>query len=169
MGFTPAAGLVMSTRTGDLDPGVASYLMRTENMSADRFHHMVNEESGLLGISEISSDVRDLLRQAPTDSRAAEAIAAFCYHARKWIGALAATLRGLDTLVFSGGIGENSPEIRSGICEGLQFLGIDLEPSRNKNQEPVISKDGSRATIRVIRTDEEAFMARSVSRILKTR
>src|SRR5439155_15017100 len=90
MAFTPAAGLVMSTRTGDLDPGVTSYLMRTEGMTAQQFHRMVNEESGLLGISEISSDIRELLRSAPNDSRAADAIAAFCYHARKWVGALAA-------------------------------------------------------------------------------
>ena len=166
MAFTPAAGLVMSSRSGDLDPGVATYLMRAEGMAADQFHRMVNEESGMLGISQISPDVRELLKREQTDPRAAEALQIFSYHARKWIGALAAALGGLDTLVFSGGIGENGAETRARICEGFQFLGIQLDDSRNQAHGSIISKDGSRATVRVIRTDEEAFMARLVDRLL---
>jgi acetate kinase len=166
MAFTPAAGLVMSTRSGDLDPGLASYLMRTERMTAERFHHMINEEAGLLGVSEISPDTRELLKREHVDSRAAEALALFCYQARKWIGALAAALGGLDTLVFSGGIGENASEIRARICHGLQFLGVELDENRNAKHEAVISKDGAAATVRVIRTDEELFIAQSVGDVL---
>ena len=119
MGFTPAAGLVMSTRSGDLDPGVVAYLARTEGMTAEQFYHMVHAESGLLGVSETTSDMRDLLEREPDDVRAAEAVALFCHQAKKWIGALAAVLGGLDTLVFAGGIGERSAPIRARICEGL--------------------------------------------------
>ena len=127
MGFTPTAGLVMSTRTGDLDPGLMCYLARTEQMTAAQFQQMVNHESGLLGVSEISSDLRDLLAREADDIRAAEAVALFCYQAKKWIGSFAAALGGLDTLVFAGGIGENAPLIRERICEGLGFLGIALD------------------------------------------
>ena len=121
MAFTPAAGLVMSTRTGDLDPGLAWHLLHNEHLSVDEFYLMVNRQSGLLGVSEISSDMRDLLSREEHDVRAAEAIALFCYQARKWIGAYAAALTGLDTLVFSAGIGENAAEVRRRICDGLQF------------------------------------------------
>ena len=167
MGFTPTAGLVMSTRTGDLDPGVGYYLARSERMSAARFQHMVNHESGLLGVSGISSDVRDLLAQEDADARAAEAVSLFCYQAKKWIGSYAAALGGLDTLVFAGGIGENAPLIRQRICEGLGFLGIALHPKRNAKNASVISTDSGRVTVRVIRTDEERMIARSVIRVLK--
>jgi acetate kinase len=166
MGFTPAAGLVMSARTGDIDPGLVSYLMRAEGMTPDQFHRMVNEESGMFGISEISSDIRELLKLEQTDARAAEAVGVFCYQARKWIGALAAALGGLDTLVFSGGIGENRDEIRERICDGLGFLGIELDNARNQSHQPVISRDGSRVTVRMMRTDEELFIAQSLSRLL---
>ena len=167
MGFTPTAGLVMSTRTGDLDPGVGYYLARSERMSAARFQHMVTHESGLLGVSGISSDVRDLLAQEDADARAAEAVSLFCYQAKKWIGSYAAALGGLDTLVFAGGIGENAPLIRQRICEGLGFLGIALHPKRNAKNASVISTDSGRVTVRVIRTDEERMIARSVIRVLK--
>ncbi len=119
MGFTPTSGLVMSSRSGDLDPGLVSYLARTEQMNATQFQEMVNHESGLLGVSEISSDMQDLLRRETLDVRAAEAVALFCYQAKKWIGAFAAALGGLDTLVFAGGIGENAPSVRARICEAL--------------------------------------------------
>jgi acetate kinase len=168
MGFTPTAGLVMSTRSGDLDPGVAPYLARTEKMTTQQFYEMVNHKSGMLGISETSSDMRDLLEHEKTDARAAEAIALFCYQAKKWIGAYAAALGGLDTLVFAGGIGENAPVVRACICDGLDFLGIKLDKSRNAKTAAVISKKSSRVTVRVIRTDEELMIARSVCRILKT-
>jgi acetate kinase len=166
MCFTPTAGLVMSTRTGDLDPGLAPYLARTEQMSAKQFYEMVNHKSGLLGISETSSDMRDLLAQEARDVRAAEAVALFCYQAKKWIGAYAAALGGLDTLVFAGGIGENAPPVRARICAGLGFLGIELNEARNAENAAVISAESGRVAVRVIRTDEELMIARSVCRIL---
>ena len=166
MGFTPAGGLVMSTRTGDLDPGVASFLAQTEQMTPPQFHDMVNHESGLLGVSEISSDMRDLLAREADDARAAEAVELFCYQAKKWVGAFSAALGGLDTLVFSAGIGERSAPIRARICDGLGFLGIELHDVRNATHAPVISTDASRVAVRVIPTDEEQMIARSVSRLL---
>ncbi|MGD1087943.1 MAG: acetate/propionate family kinase [Verrucomicrobiota bacterium] len=166
MGFTPTAGLVMSTRSGDLDPGLAPYLARTERMTTKQFYKLVNHESGLIGVSEISSDMRDLLAQEAVDVRAAEAVALFCYQAKKWIGSFAAALGGLDTLVFAGGIGENAPLVRARICEGLGFLGIELNESCNAETAAVISTDASQATVRVIRTNEELMIARSVCLIL---
>jgi acetate kinase len=164
MGFTPTAGLVMSTRSGDLDPGLAPYLARTEQMTTQQFYEMVNHKSGLLGVSEISSDMRDLLDHEKSDVRAAEAVALFCYQAKKWIGSFAAALGGLDTFVFAGGIGENAALVRSRICEGLNFLGIELDESRNAQTAPVISAQAGRVTVRIIRTDEEQVIARSVLR-----
>jgi acetate kinase len=166
MAFTPAAGLVMSTRSGDLDPGLVSFMARREQMTANQFDRMVNHESGLLGVSETSSDLRDLLAEEARDVRAAEAVALFCYQAKKWIGSFAAALGGLDTLVFAGGIGENAPLIRGRICDGLGFLGIELNETSNAESTGVISTETSRATVRVIRTDEELMIARSVCRVL---
>lgn len=162
MGFTPTAGLPMSTRSGDLDPGLVGYLARTRKMTAAQFHQMVNSASGLLGVSETSSDMRDLLELETGDVRAAEAVALFCYQAKKWIGAFAAALGGLDTLVFAGGIGENEPLVRARICDGLSFLGIDLEETSNSESAAVISVGECRVTVRVIRTDEELMIARAV-------
>jgi acetate kinase len=167
MGFTPTAGLMMSTRTGDLDPGLVYYLARTERMTAARFQQLVNHESGLLGVSGISSDMRDLLAQEVRDVRAAEAVALFCYQAKKWIGSFAAALGGVDTLVFAGGIGENAPLVRERICEGLGFLGIELNGKRNAKNAAVISTNAGRVKVRVMRTDEELMIARSVGRLLK--
>ena len=164
MGFTPASGLVMSTRTGDLDPGLVYYLARTRRMTAAQFQQMVNHKSGLLGVSGTSSDMRDLLAREAGDVRASEAVALFCYQAKKWIGSYAAVLGGLDTLVFAGGIGESAPLIRERICEGLGFLGIKLSRTHNAKNAAVISTGASRATVRVMRTDEELMIARSVSR-----
>jgi len=166
MGFTPTAGLVMSSRTGDLDPGLVYYFARTERMSAARFQQMVNHESGLLGVSATSSDLRDLLAREAVDDRAQEAVALFCYQARKWVGSFAAALGGLDTLVFTAGIGEHAPSIRKRICDGLGFLGIELDPRRNATNAPLISRDAGRVKVRVIRTDEELMIARSVTRVL---
>lgn len=166
MGFTPAGGLMMSSRSGDLDPGLASYLTRTEKMSAAQFQNMVNHDSGLLGVSEISSDLRALLAQEADDIRAAEAVALFCYQTKKWIGSFAAALGGLDTLVFAGGIGENAPIVRERICDGLGFLGIELDQERNSHNAPVISPGTSRVAVRVIRTDEELMIAKSVISVL---
>lgn len=166
MGFTPAAGLPMSTRSGDLDPGLVSFLARTEHMTVAQFDRLVNHESGLLGVSGISSDMRELLARETEDERAAEAVALFCYQARKWVGAFAAALGGLDTLVFSAGIGERSSPVRARMCEGLGFLGIELDPARNAAHAPVISTDASRVTVRVIPTNEEVMIARSASQVL---
>jgi acetate kinase len=166
MGFTPTAGLVMSTRSGDLDPGLAPYLARTEQMTTQQFYEMVNHKSGLLGVSEISSDMRDLLAQETKDVRAAEAVALFCYQAKKWLGAFAAALGGLDTLVFSAGIGENCPRIRACICDGLDFLGVKLSEARNTANASVISADGYGVTVRIIHTDEELMIAKAVGRTL---
>jgi len=165
MGFTPASGLVMGTRTGDLDPGLVRFLSRTEGMTADQFDSLVNHESGLLGVSETSSDVRDLLARQSVDVRAAEAIELFCYQAKKWIGAFAAALGGLDTLVFSGGIGENAPEIRRRICAGLGFLGISLDQGRNASGVLLISSDQGPVKVRIIRTDEELMIAQAAARL----
>ena len=167
MGFTPAAGVPMSTRSGDLDPGLVWYLARTEQMTAEQFHEMVHHQSGLLGVSELSPDMRDLLAREADDVRAAEAVALFCYQTKKWIGALAAALGGLDALVFAGGIGENAPEIRARICEGLEFLGVHLDEQRNQTNAPVISTDSSQATVRVIRTDEEVMIAKAVCHVIQ--
>ena len=169
MAFTPAAGLVMGRRSGDLDPGLVAYLSSTEGMTPQQFHELVNHQSGLLGVSEISSDMRELLALENTDTRAAEAVGLFCYQAKKWIGSFAAALGGLDTLVFAGGIGENCPSIRARICEGLGFLGIELVESCNTENGPLISSDAGRVAVRVIRTDEELMIARSVWRILEPR
>jgi acetate kinase len=166
MGFTPASGLPMSTRSGDLDPGLFSYLSRTEGMTAEQFQDMVNARSGLLGLSEISPDMRDLLEQESRDVRAAEAVALFCYQGKKWIGAYAAALGGLDQLLFSGGIGEHAPAVRARMCEGLEFLGIRLDRVGNEAGADVISTPDSRVTVRVMRTDEEIQMAQSVYRLL---
>lgn len=166
MGLTPAAGLMMSTRSGDIDPGLVSFLVRSESMTAEQFDRMINRESGLLGISETSSDMRDLLEREAEDVRAAEAVALFCYQTKKGIGAYAAALGGLDTLVFAGGIGENAPPVRSRICADLGFLGIELDELRNAEHAQVISADTSRVAVRVIRTDEELMIARSVCHVL---
>jgi acetate kinase len=166
MSFTPTAGVPMSTRTGDLDPGLVWYLARTEKMSSKEFNDMVNFQSGLLGISETSSDMRELLQREKEDVRAAEAVALFCYQAKKWIGSFAAALGGIETLVFSGGIGENAPAVRARICDGLGFLGIELEEKHNAANEGVISAASSRVVVRVIRTNEEQIIAKTVCQVL---
>ncbi len=166
MGFTPASGLVMGTRTGELDPGVAWYLMQVEKFTPQQFNHLINHEAGLLGISETSSDMRELIKSKNTDPRAADAFNVFCYQTKKYIGAYAAALEGLDTLVFSAGIGEHSPEVRSQICDGLEFLGIELDEIKNRNNEAVISADKSKITVRVMQTNEQLMIARLVCDVL---
>ena len=168
MAFTPAAGIPMSTRAGDLDPGLVLFLARTERMTAEAFHRMVNHESGLLGVSETSGDVRDLLARESSDSRAAEALALFCYQVKKWIGAFAAALGGIDCMVFTGGIGEHAAPIRERICEGLGFLGIEIDGPRNAAQAPRISPDRGRVDVRIIATDEEIMIAKAVDRLLRS-
>lgn len=166
MGFTPTSGLPMGTRTGDLDPGVAWYLMQFEKLNPEQFSHLINHESGLLGISETNADMRELMKIEDTDNRAKEAIELFCYQTKKWIGSFAAALGGLDVLVFSGGIGEHSPEVRSKICDRLEFLGIELDEIKNMNNEPLISTEISKVKVRVIKTNEELMIAKLVSHVL---
>jgi acetate kinase len=166
MSFTPTGGIPMSTRTGDLDPGLVWYLERTEKITAKKFNEMVNFQSGLLGISETSSDMHDLLEHETEDVRAAEAVALFCYQVKKWIGAFAAALGGLDMLVFAGGIGENASVVRSRICDGLGFLGIELEEKQNMASAAVISAKDSRVSVRVIHTDEEWMIAKMTCSVL---
>jgi len=166
MSFTPTAGLPMSKRAGDLDPGLAWYLFRAEGVTARQFHNMVNHESGLLGVSETSSDMRELLAREKEDVRAAEAVALFCYQVKKWICGFAGVLGGLETLVFSGGIGENAFPVRARICEGLDFLGIKIDDAKNTNSASIISVDHSKVAVRVIRTDEEFIIAKTVCRLL---
>jgi acetate kinase len=166
MAFTPASGLPMSTRSGDLDPGVLIFLATAAALGPAALRKMVNDESGLLGISETSSDVRDLLKREHEDVRAAEALGVFCYQTKKWIAAFAGALGGLDTLVFAGGIGENSAPIRERVCAGLQFMGLDLDAARNREHAPLISSDASRVAVRVIPTDEESVIARMTAETL---
>ena len=166
MGLTPAAGLVMGTRSGDIDPGLCSLLARTENMTATQFDYMINHQSGLLGLSETSSDMQELLAKSTKDQRAADAVALFCYQARKQVGAYAAVLGGLDSLIFSGGIGENAAAVRLRICEGLEFLGITLDETKNLANAAVISTSQSRVQVRVIPTDEESMIAQFVCDVL---
>ncbi len=169
MAFTPTAGLVMATRIGDLDPRVLVHLMRTERMDARQIDDLVNRRSGLLGVSETSPDMRDLLDRQTRDPRAADAVALFCYRERKWLGALAAALVGLETLVPTGGIGENAPEVRSRVCDGLGFLGLTLDEAGNAANAAVISAETSRVAVRVIRTKEELVIAKTVFRLLGDR
>lgn len=169
MGLTPASGVPMSTRSGDLDPGLGLYLARSQHFDADQFNDMVNFKSGLLGISETTSDMKQLLELQAHDDRAKEAVALFCYQVKKSIGSLAAALGGIDTLVFTGGMGENSPEIRARICDGLEFLGLAVEPSYNKAGADIISPEGSKVTVRVIRTDEASTIAKEVQQLLSSR
>ena len=160
MGFTPAGGCMMGTRSGDLDPGVAWYMMNSEGMNTKKFNHLINHEAGLLGVSETSADMQDLLKMESSDVRAAEAVALFCYQVKKWLGALIAVLGGLDTLVFSGGIGENAPIIRSRVCEGLRFAGIELDEDRNDQNRSEISIEGGKVKVLVIPTNEELMIAK---------
>ena len=166
MGFTPASGLVMGTRPGDLDPGVAWYLMKVEKLSPQEYNNLINHQSGLKGVSGNSSDMRDLLDSQASDYQAAEAVELFCYQARKWIGAYAAVLDGLDILVFAGGIGESSSEIRRRICSGLGFLGIDIDEARNDNNAEIISQAKSPVQVHVMHTDEESVIAKAACRVL---
>jgi acetate kinase len=160
MGFSPAGGLVMSTRSGDLDPGVILYLLKEKKLGFSSVSRMVNKEGGLLGVSGMSPAIKDLLDVEAKNPHAAEAVELFCYQARKFLGALAAVLGGLDTLIFTGGIGENAPPIRRRICENMEFLGIHLDPLRNDANAPITSQEGSAVTVRVMKTNEELMIAR---------
>jgi len=167
MSMTPASGIPMSTRSGDLDPGLALYLARTENYDAKQFNRMANFESGLLGISEATGDMKKLLEMEDANERAKDAIDIFCYQAKKTIGSYAAALGGLNTLVFTGGMGENAPEIRRRICAGLEFLGVTLDAARNEAGARLISTDGTRVGVHVIHTDEAVTIAQETARLIQ--
>jgi acetate kinase len=167
MGFTPTGGLVMGTRSGDLDPSVPLFLLEERGLTPTEVSDLVNKQAGLLGVSGTSADMRDLLDREAYDERAAEAVALFCYQAKKFLGALAAALGGLDALVFTGGIGEHAARVRERICEGLGFLGIRLDPERNAAHAPVISGDDTAVTVRVVPTDEDLMVARHTRRLIE--
>jgi acetate kinase len=160
MAFTPTSGLMMGTRPGDLDPGLLIYLMKDQKLPADDMDKFISQRCGLIGVSDTSSDMRDLLSVRSKNSRAAEAVQLFCYQAKKHLCALTSTLGGLDTIVFAGGIGERAPEVRAGICEGLDFLGLKLDASKNARGCDVISVETSQVSVRIIPTDEEIVIAR---------
>ncbi|MGA3294781.1 MAG: acetate/propionate family kinase [Candidatus Acidiferrales bacterium] len=167
MGFTPLEGLVMGTRSGDIDPAAVLYIQEQRKISPEETSSLLNRESGLLGVSGISADMRDLLQKEAGDSCAAEAVELFCYRAKKYLGAYTAALGGLDVLVFSGGIGENAPEIRERICAGLEFLGIELDAALNRTNAGLISSSHSRVRVRVIQTDEDWMIAQHVLAVLR--
>ena len=169
MGFTPTGGLVMGTRSGDLDPGVMLYLLQERDMDAAALSTLVNKRAGMLGVSGASSDMQDLLDREAGDERAAEAVALFCYSAKKYLGALVAALGGLDALVFTGGIGEHAAPVRERVCAGLGFLGIDIDPARNGANAPVISRDGAPVSVRVIKTNEDLMIARHTYSLMSQR
>ncbi|MGA2232141.1 MAG: acetate/propionate family kinase [Tepidisphaeraceae bacterium] len=166
MAFTPTSGLVMSTRGGDIDPGVAIYFLRNHGYTADQLDDLFNRRSGLLGLSETTPDMQKLLTLRATDPRAADAVDLFCYTARKKIAAASAALGGLQTLIFSGGIGEHAPQVRSEICQHLSFIGVNLDPAANAANAAIISTPNSPCTVRVIATDEESVIAEMTQRIL---
>jgi acetate kinase len=169
MSFTPNAGLVMSTRPGDIDPGLLLYLMNDQQLSPDQMGKFIGEQCGLLGVSGTTGDMRDLLARRSTDFRAAEAIDLFCYHARKHLCALVGTLGGIDTLIFTGGIGQHSPDVRADICRDLNFIDLRVDPEPNQRNDDVISTADSQVVIRVMRTDEESIIARAVVSLLPPR
>jgi acetate kinase len=158
MGFTPTGGLMMGTRTGDLDPGVLLYLMSAKGMDVEALRRLVNKQSGLKGVSGRTSEMRELLEGADAD--AANAVALYCYLARKQLAGLIAVLGGIETLVFTGGIGEHAAPIRAGICADFEFAGIALDTARNAHDDSIISARASRVCVRVIPTDEDRVIAR---------
>lgn len=173
MGLTPLEGLVMGTRSGDIDPAIVDFVAAKEGLTAQEVETLLNKQSGLLGISGLTNDMRELLDEAHenNDRRARLAIEIFCYRARKYIGAYLAAMGGADALVFTGGIGENSPEIRAMICTNLQWLGLELNQERNGvhlgGREGLISEDNSRLAAFVIPTDEELLIARDTVRAVR--
>jgi acetate kinase len=165
MGFTPAGGLVMSSRSGDLDPGVLAYLLRERKVAPDKLSEFVFQQCGLKGVSGLSSDIRDLLAAEETNPHAREAVDLFCYQARKYLGALVAVLDGLDTLIFTGGIGENAVLPRAAVCDGFHHLGLEIDSHRNEQNQDIISTPSSRVTVRVMKTNEELIIARHTAQL----
>ena len=168
MGMTPTGGFMMGTRSGDLDPGVLLHLLGA-GYSAEKLEVLLNHEAGLLGVSGQSSEMKALLEKRKTEPAAALAVQMFCYQARKFIGAFAAALGGLDTLVFTGGIGERAATVRAEICSGLQYLGVAVDGEANNRNAEVISATGSRCVVRVVETDEDLMIARHTRSVALTR
>jgi acetate kinase len=172
MGLTPLEGLVMGTRAGDIDPAIIDFIMAKEGLTSQETETLLNKQSGLLGISGLTNDMRELLDEAHEndDRRARLAIAIFCYRARKYIGAYLAAMGGADAVIFTGGIGENSAEVRASICEGLGWMGLELDAERNAahmgGREGLISRDQARLAAYVIPTDEELLIARDTVRCI---
>ena len=169
MGFTPTGGIVMGTRSGDLDPGVMVYLLRQGDTDADALEQLIDRQSGLLALSGRTSDMRELLEVRGAEPRAALAVEVFCYRVRLQIGAYAAALGGLDTLVFTGGIGEHAAAIREESCLGLEHLGVQVDAGRNARHDAVISPENESCVVRVVRTDEDAMIARHTRELMKAR
>ncbi|HEX8747238.1 MAG TPA: acetate kinase, partial [Pyrinomonadaceae bacterium] len=171
--MTPLEGLVMGTRSGDIDPAIVDFIAAKEGLSAQEVETLLNKQSGLIGISGLTNDMRDLLAEARenNDRRARLAIEIFCYRAKKYVGAYLAAMGGADAIVFTGGIGENSPEVRALICDGLEWLGLELDEERNLShtlgREGLISREGSRLSAYVIPTDEELLIARDTVRSVR--
>jgi acetate kinase len=166
MGFTPAGGFMMGTRSGDLDPGILLYLLREKRYDAESLERLINHQAGLLGVSGISSDMKVLLEKKEAEPNAEQAVEMFCYQVRKYIGALAAALGGLDLLVFTAGIGERAAPVRWEICRGLEYVGIRLDHERNSEHADVISTSDSRCIVRVIPTNEDLMIARHTCRVV---
>jgi acetate kinase len=171
MGMTPLEGLVMGTRSGDVDPAILSLIASKEGISLSEVETLLNKQSGLLGISGLTNDMRSLLSEVneQNDRRARLAVEIFCYRARKYIGGYLAAMGGADAIVFTGGIGENSPEVRGRICAGLEWAGMSLDAEKNKKaagREEVITTENSRLAVYVIPTDEELLIARDTARCI---
>ena len=169
MGFTPSGGLVMSSRTGDMDPGAIIHLMTELKMTVDEVFTLIYKKAGLLGISGVSAEMRDLIEMSGKDDKARLAVDVYCYNARKFIGAYMTALGGLDTLVFTAGIGENSPEVRSRICNGLGFAGVKIDSAKNNANSSVISTPDSGVAVRVIKTNEELMVARHAYEVVESK
>jgi acetate kinase len=166
MSFTPASGIPMSSRAGDLDPGIIDFLRKKTDMTIPEFNHMVHFESGLVGVSELSTDMEKLIQESSNNPKAKDAVDLFCYSIKKTIGGFTSILGGLDSLIFSGGIGENAPLIRSEVCSGFDYLGININEDRNLSNEFLISNDNSRVGVHVIHSDEAIIIARQVKHVL---
>ncbi|HSY22894.1 MAG TPA: acetate kinase, partial [Polyangiaceae bacterium] len=167
MGFTPTGGVPMGTRSGDLDPGVLVHMMRKSGLSPAGLDEVVNKRSGMLGLSGVTSDMRELLARESSDTNCADAVAVYCHAVKKAVGALAATMGGIETLVFSGGIGEHAAPVRARICEGLEHLGVCLDPEKNEASAPLVSTGA--CAVRVIPTDEESVILRETLAVLQRR
>lgn len=167
MEMTPTSGVPMSTRSGNIDPGIVKYLQVKEAMTIEEFDSMTSKQSGLLGISETSADMYELLENADSDIRCKEAVDVFCYQVKKSIGSLSAVLGGIDALVFSGGMGENAPRIRTRVCDGMQYLGIEVDDEKNQTNTGNISKIGSQTAVYVAHTNEALIIARQVEECLQ--